>query len=196
MPLLPKQRQQLILDQLRHTGAVQTTPLARQLGTSTVTVRRDIDALIERGIATRVYGGAVLAAARAGHTAGDTLPATPGMTWRPTSLPTAIAAWPTRPAPATHSPRAIPRTNGDPTTIADAAAYHFRTAQHLLAVAESRLRRNQPKDAQEWRSLAELHIRLAEYAGAHNPNPAPGDESRGWLGVKPIGRSTLQSSAS
>jgi SAM-dependent methyltransferase len=61
MPLLPGQRQRIILDQLRCDGAVETTPLAQQLGVSTVTARRDLDALISRGVARRVHGGAVLA---------------------------------------------------------------------------------------------------------------------------------------
>lgn len=59
MRLLPGQRQRVILERLRHDGAVQTTVLARQFGTSSLTVRRDLDTLAQRGIARRVYGGAL-----------------------------------------------------------------------------------------------------------------------------------------
>lgn len=59
--LLPRHRQQLIATELRQRGAVHTAELAKQLNTSQGTVRRDLDALVERGIGRRVYGGAVLA---------------------------------------------------------------------------------------------------------------------------------------
>ncbi|MDW4573687.1 substrate-binding domain-containing protein [Microbacterium sp. M3] len=53
-------RREHILDELRRTGAVRVTELARQLGVSELTVRRDIGQLADRGLVTRVHGGATL----------------------------------------------------------------------------------------------------------------------------------------
>jgi DNA-binding LacI/PurR family transcriptional regulator len=54
------QRQERLLDELRRHGSVRVTQLARDLGVSELTIRRDIAALAERHLVTRVHGGATL----------------------------------------------------------------------------------------------------------------------------------------
>ncbi len=54
------ERQRLILEQLRTTGQASASQLARQLGVSVMTIRRDLNALAERGLVVRVHGGALL----------------------------------------------------------------------------------------------------------------------------------------
>ena len=56
--MLARQRQELILDEVRATGGVRVSELVERLGVSDMTVRRDIDALAVRGLVTRVHGGA------------------------------------------------------------------------------------------------------------------------------------------
>jgi DeoR/GlpR family transcriptional regulator of sugar metabolism len=51
-------RQRLILSELGLATAVRTSVLARQLGVSAETVRRDIEELTQRGLVSRTYGGA------------------------------------------------------------------------------------------------------------------------------------------
>lgn len=51
-------RQRLILAELGLSPAVRTSDLARRLGVSTETVRRDIEELTQRGLVSRTYGGA------------------------------------------------------------------------------------------------------------------------------------------
>lgn len=63
------QRQEWILDQLRGRERVEVAALARELSTSEVTVRRDLDLLAETGVLRRVHGGAVSLLLR-----GDELP--------------------------------------------------------------------------------------------------------------------------
>lgn len=58
-----------IVDRLRRDGRVDVAELAVQLGTSEVTVRRDLDQLAEGGVLQRVHGGAVSLLMR-----GDELP--------------------------------------------------------------------------------------------------------------------------
>lgn len=58
--MIAAQRRNIILDTLRAEGAVSITALAESLGTSAVTVRRDLDQLAEAGLLTRTHGGAVL----------------------------------------------------------------------------------------------------------------------------------------
>lgn len=53
-------RREHILDELRRTGSVRVAELALQLGVSELTVRRDIGQLADRGLLTRVHGGATL----------------------------------------------------------------------------------------------------------------------------------------
>lgn len=57
------------IDLLRSQGRVDVGDLAREFETSEVTIRRDLDTLAERGIATRVRGGAITAVLR-----GDEVP--------------------------------------------------------------------------------------------------------------------------
>jgi DNA-binding LacI/PurR family transcriptional regulator len=54
------QRQERLMDELRRRGAVRVADLARDLGVSELTVRRDIAALAERNLLTKVHGGATL----------------------------------------------------------------------------------------------------------------------------------------
>lgn len=53
-------RRERILDELRRVGSVRVADLATQLGVSELTVRRDIGQLADRGLLTRVHGGATL----------------------------------------------------------------------------------------------------------------------------------------
>lgn len=56
---LPDQRQQHILGQLARDGRVLAIDLARQLGLSEDTIRRDLRELAAAGLCRRVYGGAL-----------------------------------------------------------------------------------------------------------------------------------------
>ncbi|WP_321973118.1 DeoR/GlpR family DNA-binding transcription regulator [Paratractidigestivibacter sp.] len=56
-----EQRRQTILTILREKGRVSVAELSERLGISTLTVRRDLDELEARGLATRRYGEALLA---------------------------------------------------------------------------------------------------------------------------------------
>lgn len=56
-----EQRRQTILSILREQGRAGITDLAERLGISALTVRRDLDELEARGLATRRYGEALLA---------------------------------------------------------------------------------------------------------------------------------------
>ncbi len=49
-------RRERILDELRRTGAVRVAELARDFGVAELTIRRDITALADRGLLTRVHG--------------------------------------------------------------------------------------------------------------------------------------------
>lgn len=53
-------RRERILDELRRTGSVRVGDLARDLGVAELTIRRDIGHLADRGLLTRVHGGATL----------------------------------------------------------------------------------------------------------------------------------------
>lgn len=59
--MLAAQRQELILDRMRRTGAVRVADLVEGLAVSDMTVRRDLDALEGRGALRKVHGGAVAA---------------------------------------------------------------------------------------------------------------------------------------
>ncbi|MEJ3652550.1 DeoR/GlpR family DNA-binding transcription regulator [Actinomycetes bacterium KLBMP 9759] len=59
--MLARQRQELILDEVRRTGGARVSELVERLGVSDMTVRRDIEVLAGRGLVTRVHGGATLA---------------------------------------------------------------------------------------------------------------------------------------
>jgi DNA-binding LacI/PurR family transcriptional regulator len=54
------QRQERLLGELRRHGAVRVRDLARDFGVSELTIRRDITALAERNLLTKVHGGATL----------------------------------------------------------------------------------------------------------------------------------------
>ncbi|MFE4863136.1 substrate-binding domain-containing protein [Streptomyces sp. NPDC056670] len=53
-------RHQAILRRLRERGSLRVTDFAGELKVSAVTVRRDVEALAERGLVARVHGGALL----------------------------------------------------------------------------------------------------------------------------------------
>ncbi|GAA4471348.1 substrate-binding domain-containing protein [Phytohabitans houttuyneae] len=59
------QRQERLLAELRGHGAVRVRDLARELGVSELTIRRDIAALAARGLVSKVHGGATLPSHRA-----------------------------------------------------------------------------------------------------------------------------------
>jgi DeoR/GlpR family transcriptional regulator of sugar metabolism len=59
--MLARQRQEVILDEVRSSGGVRVSELVERLGVSDMTVRRDIEALAVRGLVTRVHGGATAA---------------------------------------------------------------------------------------------------------------------------------------
>ena len=56
--MLARQRQAVILEEVRRTGAVRVSDLVVRLGVSDMTVRRDLDVLAARGLVEKVYGGA------------------------------------------------------------------------------------------------------------------------------------------
>ncbi|EME63705.1 DeoR/GlpR family DNA-binding transcription regulator [Amycolatopsis decaplanina] len=56
--VLARQRQAVILEEARRTGAVRVSDLVTRLGVSDMTVRRDLDVLASRGLVEKVYGGA------------------------------------------------------------------------------------------------------------------------------------------
>ncbi|MFL6112339.1 MAG: DeoR/GlpR family DNA-binding transcription regulator [Catenulispora sp.] len=56
--MLAAQRQTWILEEIRRHGAVRVTDLVTALNVSDMTVRRDLDALAEQGLVTKVHGGA------------------------------------------------------------------------------------------------------------------------------------------
>jgi DeoR/GlpR family transcriptional regulator of sugar metabolism len=59
--MLPQQRHERILAELRRAGAVRVSDLTHLLGVSDMTVRRDLEELAATGVARKVHGGAVLA---------------------------------------------------------------------------------------------------------------------------------------
>ncbi|MBP2702308.1 DeoR/GlpR transcriptional regulator [Microbispora sp. RL4-1S] len=65
--MLPAQRQQRILEALSRSGTVRTDDLARRLGVSRETARRDLALLERRALVVRVHGGAVAAPSGTGQ---------------------------------------------------------------------------------------------------------------------------------
>jgi DeoR/GlpR family transcriptional regulator of sugar metabolism len=57
--MLPTQRRQAILAEVRQARAVSAEDLARRYGVSLETIRRDLRGLRDRGLLERVYGGAL-----------------------------------------------------------------------------------------------------------------------------------------
>jgi DeoR/GlpR family transcriptional regulator of sugar metabolism len=62
--MLASERQALILQRARESGIVSVSELIGELGVSDMTIRRDLDALNDRGLVERVYGGAVVTRGR------------------------------------------------------------------------------------------------------------------------------------
>ncbi|MFE1440625.1 LacI family DNA-binding transcriptional regulator [Streptomyces sp. NPDC058739] len=54
-----EERHQEILHRVRERGSIRVTDVAAELNVSPITIRRDVEALAERGLVTRVHGGAV-----------------------------------------------------------------------------------------------------------------------------------------
>ena len=68
--MLARQRQEVILEQVRSTGGARVSDLVESLGVSDMTVRRDIEALARRRLVDRVHGGATAVAARSAEEPG------------------------------------------------------------------------------------------------------------------------------
>ncbi|MEO5919068.1 MAG: DeoR/GlpR family DNA-binding transcription regulator [Candidatus Limnocylindrales bacterium] len=60
--MLARQRHTYILDRVREDGAVRVAELARDLGVSDMTVRRDLEVLDDQGLLEKVHGGATASA--------------------------------------------------------------------------------------------------------------------------------------
>ncbi|HEY0698767.1 MAG TPA: DeoR/GlpR family DNA-binding transcription regulator [Micromonospora sp.] len=56
--MLAQQRQAAILARVRLTGGVRVSDLAAEFGVSDMTIRRDLEALADRGLLSKVHGGA------------------------------------------------------------------------------------------------------------------------------------------
>lgn len=56
--MLAQQRQAAILDRVRAAGGVRVSELAAEYGVSDMTIRRDLEALADRGLLAKVHGGA------------------------------------------------------------------------------------------------------------------------------------------
>lgn len=56
--MLASQRQTVIAEQVRRAGAVRVADLVAEFGVSDMTIRRDLEALAERGLVSKVHGGA------------------------------------------------------------------------------------------------------------------------------------------
>ena len=57
--MLAEQRHQYILAQVTKTGALSVAELVRELNVSRETIRRDLNALAERGLIVTTHGGAL-----------------------------------------------------------------------------------------------------------------------------------------
>lgn len=60
--MLAQQRQAAVLDLVRVRGGVRVAELVRHFGVSDMTIRRDLEALADRGLVDKVHGGAVMGA--------------------------------------------------------------------------------------------------------------------------------------
>ncbi|MFG1778142.1 DeoR/GlpR family DNA-binding transcription regulator [Micromonospora sp. NPDC049048] len=58
--MLARQRQTAILELIRQHGGVRVSHLVSRFGVSDMTIRRDLEALAERGLIDKVHGGATL----------------------------------------------------------------------------------------------------------------------------------------
>jgi DNA-binding LacI/PurR family transcriptional regulator len=61
---LPQERYEIILAEVRRRRSIRVSELAERLGVSGMTVRRDISHLADRGLLSRVHGGAAVIAAQ------------------------------------------------------------------------------------------------------------------------------------
>ena len=67
---LATQRQAAIVERVQTHGAVRVRELVRELGVSDMTIRRDLEALAERGLVKKVHGGAAAMRSQATHEPG------------------------------------------------------------------------------------------------------------------------------
>jgi len=65
--MLASERHEIILSLVRQQGSVRLADLVARLGVTSVTVRRDVTELADRGLLTRVHGGVTLARPRGGQ---------------------------------------------------------------------------------------------------------------------------------
>jgi DeoR/GlpR family transcriptional regulator of sugar metabolism len=70
--MLAQQRQAAILDRVRAAGGVRVTELAAEFAVSDMTIRRDLEALAERGLLAKVHGGATTVSPGSAHEPGFT----------------------------------------------------------------------------------------------------------------------------
>ena len=68
--MLAKQRQALILQEVRGAGSARVSELTVRLGVSDMTIRRDMEVLARVGLIEKVHGGAVLPGAPSSHEPG------------------------------------------------------------------------------------------------------------------------------
>jgi DeoR/GlpR family transcriptional regulator of sugar metabolism len=68
--MLAKQRQALILQEVRGAGSARVSELTTRLGVSDMTIRRDLEVLARAGLIDKVHGGAVLPGAPSSHEPG------------------------------------------------------------------------------------------------------------------------------
>jgi DeoR/GlpR family transcriptional regulator of sugar metabolism len=68
--MLAPQRQAAILDRVRASGGVRVSELATEYGVSDMTIRRDLEALAERGLLAKVHGGATTVSPSSAHEPG------------------------------------------------------------------------------------------------------------------------------
>jgi len=68
--MLAKQRQALILQEVRGAGSARVSELTVRLGVSDMTIRRDLEVLASTGLIDKVHGGAVLPGAPSSHEPG------------------------------------------------------------------------------------------------------------------------------
>lgn len=68
--MLARQRQSVIVQELRRSGSAKVSDLTQALGVSDMTIRRDLDVLSRAGLIEKVHGGAVLPGAPSSHEPG------------------------------------------------------------------------------------------------------------------------------